>query len=98
MPLRLSSDRVSEAGLVGTIPGFGQTNVEPRTPIMQFIESSTMSTPDCRRHFSRNQNPFNAVRIFESNICFINPVGRGACGADSGGSVQIENVSVGFVM
>lgn len=74
--------------------GFGQTRVEPRTDVKQFIEMDTMTNADCRRQY--RSFPFNAVRIFEGNICFSNPVGQGTCGGDSGGSVTVNGYSVGI--
>lgn len=98
MPVRLSPDHVREDGLIATVAGFGWTNVTPKTPILQFIDSTLISNADCRRHYSRNQRRdlflFNAVRIFGSNICFSNLVGRSTCGGDSGGSIVSGNVSV----
>jgi Trypsin len=79
LPVRLTPDRVSAGNLTAVMAGFGQTRLEPRTDVKQYLQMKTLSSPDCRRHYSRNF-PFNAVRIFDSNICFSNPVGRGMCG------------------
>lgn len=77
MPLGVLPDR--DGGEVeATIVGFGQTNVVPRTDVKQFLEQTSMTNADCRRHF--RYNPFNAMRIFESNICFISPKGTSVCG------------------
>jgi hypothetical protein len=80
MPVGLSPERVNEAGLVGTIAGFGRTEVEPRADELQYMEAKTMINADCRRFFARNSNPFNTVRIFDSMICFESPNGQGICG------------------
>lgn len=91
-PVGLSPDPIVEGGLTAVLAGFGQTRVEPRTDVKQFLESKTLTSPDCRR--VQAKVPFNAIRIFESNICFENPVGRGACGGDSGSSIVIDGISV----
>lgn len=114
MPVRLTPDRISEGNVTAVMAGFGQTRVEPRTDVKQFLEMKTMRSPDCRRHYRRF--PFNAVRIFDSNICFSNPVGRGTCGGkcerfcvsfevsqtfltgDSGGSITINQISVSYII
>jgi hypothetical protein len=90
--------------------GFGQTRVEPRTDVKQFLEMQTMTNAECRRFY--RMFPFNSVRIFDSNICLMNPAGRGTCGGerekgsvrfqgfmwnfagDSGGSIVIDGISV----
>jgi hypothetical protein len=78
MPVRLTPERVDVGNLTAVLAGFGQTRVEPRTDVKQFLEMKTLRSPDCRRHYL--SFPFNAVRIFDSNICFSNPPGRGMCG------------------
>lgn len=78
MPVRLTPDRINEGNVTAIMAGFGQTRVEPRTDIKQYLKMQTLRSPDCRRHYANF--PFNAVRIFDSNICFSNPVGRGTCG------------------
>lgn len=83
-PVGLSTERVTQG--VATIAGFGQTGLQPRTDVKQFLEMEVMTNPACRRHYLRAAH-FNAVRIFASNICFSNPPGQGACGGDSGGSI-----------
>lgn len=93
MSLRLLPDRY-EGGLTATMAGFGQTRVEPRTDVKQYLEMETMTNVDCRRGYQFH--PFNAVRIFDSNICMSNPAGRGTCGGDSGGSIVVDMVSVGI--
>lgn len=80
MPVGFSPERINDSGMIGTIAGFGRTNTEPRPDELLYIESTSMTNAECRRFYSRNQNPFNAVRIFDSNICFTNPVGEGICG------------------
>lgn len=92
MPVGLMPDRITDGNLTAVMAGFGQTRVEPRTDVKQFLEMQTMTNADCRRYY-RNF-PFNSVRIFDSNICFMNPVGRGTCGGDSGGSIVINGISV----
>ena len=110
MPVGLLPDRITEANATAVMAGFGQTRVEPRTDIKQFLEMSTKTNADCRRFYRRF--PFNAVRIFDSNICLMNPAGRGTCGGknkeifkwielremvfsgDSGGSITINGISV----
>jgi hypothetical protein len=110
MPVGILPGRVTEANLTAVMAGFGQTRVEPRTDVKQFLEMDTMTNADCRRFY--RMFPFNAVRIFDSNICVMNPVGRGTCGGeitdkilnyeasvnnilgDSGGSLVINGISV----
>lgn len=93
MPVGLSPERYG-GGVTSTMAGFGQTRVEPRTDVKQYLEMDTMTNADCRRIYA--SVPFNAMRIFDSNICLYNPVGRGTCGGDSGGSVVVNQISVGI--
>lgn len=81
MPVGLLPDRITEANVTAVMAGFGQTRVEPRTDVKQFLEMSTKTNADCRRFY--RMFPFNAVRIFDSNICLMNPAGRGTCGGDN---------------
>lgn len=95
-PVMLSPDPLNEGGVTATLAGFGRTMTEPRLDTKQYLESASMTIPECRRAFAKN--PFNAVRVFEINICFKNIVGRSACGGDSGSSIVTEDgVSVGIV-
>lgn len=93
MSVRLMPDRWA-GNVTATMAGFGQTRVEPRTDVKQYLEMETMANPDCRRFYA--SNPFNAIRIFDSNICLYNAAGRGTCGGDSGGSVVVDQISVGI--
>lgn len=93
MSVRLTPDRW-EGGVTAVMAGFGQTREEPRTDVKQYLEMETMTNADCRRAYG--SFPFNAVRIFDSNICLSNPVGRGTCGGDSGGSITVDQISVGI--
>lgn len=93
MAVRLMPNRFG-GNITSTMAGFGQTRVEPRTDVKQYLEMESMTNADCRR-FYRNF-PFNSVRIFDSNICMFNPVGRGTCGGDSGGSIVVDQISVGI--
>ena len=81
MPVRLTPDRW-DGNVTATMAGFGQTRVEPRTDVKQFLEMDTMTNPECRRFYTNISNPFNALRIFDSNICLYNQAGRGICGGN----------------
>lgn len=94
MPVGLSPDIIYKGNVTAVMAGFGQTRVEPRTDVKQFIEMQTKTSAECRRFY--RFFPFNSVRIFNSNICFMNPSGRGTCGGDSGGSIVIDGISVNF--
>lgn len=91
-PVRLTPQRF-EGNITAVMAGFGQTREEPRTDVKQYLEMNTMSNADCRRAYTHL--PFNAVRIFDSNICVSNPVGQGVCGGDSGVSLTYNYISVG---
>lgn len=80
MPVGLSPDRITGANLTAVMAGFGQTRVIPRTDVKQFLKMQTMTNADCRRFY--RMFPFNAARIFDSNICLYNDFGRGTCGGD----------------
>lgn len=92
-PIRLTPDHWG-GGEVATMAGFGQTAQEPIVDNKQYLDMETMTNADCRRFFSRL--PFNAVRIFDSNICLFHPQGRGGCGGDSGASITVNQISVGI--
>lgn len=91
-PIRLTPDHFG-GGVTAIMAGFGQTTQEPIIDTKQFLEMETMTNADCRRFYSRL--PFNAVRIFDSNICLFHPQGRGGCGGDSGASITVNQISVG---
>lgn len=92
-PIRLTPDHFG-GGVTATMAGFGQTTQEPIVDNKQYLDMETMTNADCRRFFSRL--PFNAVRIFDSNICLFHPAGRGGCGGDSGASITVNQISVGI--
>lgn len=92
-PIRLTPDHFG-GGVTATMAGFGQTTQEPIVDNKQYLDMETMTNADCRRFYSRL--PFNAVRIFDSNICSFHPQGRGGCGGDSGASITVNQISVGI--
>lgn len=69
-PIRLTPDRWG-GNITAVMAGFGQTQEEPRTDVKQYLEMETLSNADCRRAF--DSSPFDAVRVFDSNICLSNP-------------------------
>jgi hypothetical protein len=94
LPVCITPDRAGP-NVTAILAGFGQTRTEPRLDTKQFLVSATISNADCRRAY--RFMPFNAVRIFDSSMCVANPAGKGACGGDSGGSIVVDNVSIGVI-
>lgn len=93
MSVRLLPDRWGE-NITATMVGFGETREEPRNYVKQFVEMQAISNADCRRAYAND--PRYAVRIFDSNICFQNPIGRGMCRGDAGGSIVVDQISIGI--
>lgn len=75
-PMGVLPDRFG-GGEQATVVGFGQTD---STDVKQYLNMTSMTNADCRRAYQFN--PFNAVRIFESNLCFSSPEGSSTCGGE----------------
>lgn len=95
-PIALSTEIPPvDGGLAVTLSGWGR-NSFPTTPgasplpdILQFAPAETLSFKECKKHFkSTSAGQF----LSETNVCTINPKGRGACHGDSGGPLS-ANVS-----
>jgi len=74
-----------------TVSGWGvYENVEPwrGAPYLRRLHTQLMNTEDCKS--------YNKNRVLATNICTINPVGRGVCHLDLGNPVVVGNVQVGI--
>lgn len=87
-PLGVLLDRIN-GGQEAIVVGFGQTDA---TDVKQYLSMTSMTNADCRRAYQFN--PYNAVRIFESNLCFSSSEGSSTCGGGNNViAILFKNIS-----
>nr|AAT81423.1 chymotrypsin precursor MDP1C [Mayetiola destructor] len=99
-PIALPTE-IPPGALSVTISGWGRNSfptppgLSPLPDILQFAPAKTLSPEECESEF---QATIYAHYLSETNVCTVNPKGRGACHGDSGGPlISNDKALVGIV-
>lgn len=63
--------------------------------ILQIASFEIISLQECRHQFNRADYPGHLV--LESNICVMQPKGKGQCNGDSGAALVVNGTQIGIV-